>query len=271
MFCDSVVHKIAEMVDNEHLLKPLNNTYSMTDSRNISDILENWDYDSQSIRARLVAGQNGNTDVLQMRIEMGVIQMETEGRPDGYRPEGFATYLDYLLQEEIARGDDWTLNDEQCIEVDREFMQFYQRRISWLSIKEYDHVMQDADHTLALMDFCKRHSPDDGWTIVHEQYRPFVIFHRTQAAAYHQLNEATPQAAIECINDGLGTIRKLFTEHDLEEHFEEDELVSQLRDIREALRTEYSVGKTLHEQLAEAIASEQYERAAEIRDQLSKS
>ena len=157
------------------------------------------------------------------------------------------------------------------MEVDREFMQFYQRRISWLSIKEYERVMADADHTLALMDFCKRHSPDDGWTIVHEQYRPFVLFHRTQAAAYHQLNETTPQAAIQCINDGLHTIKNIFAEHDLEEHFDEDELVSQLREIRESLRNEYSVGKTLHEQLAEAIASEQYERAAEIRDQLSQS
>ena len=243
----------------------------MTDSRNISDILDNWDYDSQSIRARLVAGRNGASDVIQMRVEMGVIQMETEGRPDGYRPEGFATYLDLLLQEEISRDEQWTLDDEQCMEVDREFMQFYQRRISWLAIKEYARVMVDADHTLALMDFCKRHSPDDGWTIVHEQYRPFVLFHRTQAAAYHQLNEATPQAAIQCINNGLHTIKDIFTEHDLEEHFDEDELVSQLRDIRESLRTEYSVGKTLHEQLAEAIASEQYERAAEIRDQLSQS
>ena len=195
--------------------------------------------------------------------------METEGRPDGYRPEGFATYLDFLLQEEIARSDKWTLDEEQCVEVDREFMQFYQRRISWLSIKEYERVICDADHTLALMDFCKRHSPDDGWTIVHEQYRPFVLFHRTQAAAYQQLNETTPQAAIECINEGLNTIRSIFAEHELEEHFEEDELVTQLRDIRESLRTEYGVGKTLHEQLAEAIAREQYERAAEIRDKLS--
>tara|TARA_B100000945_G_C20408112_1_gene611153 strand:- start:1492 stop:2223 length:732 start_codon:yes stop_codon:yes gene_type:complete len=241
----------------------------MTDSRNITDILENWGYDSQSIRARVVAGQNGNADVLQMRVEMGIIQMETEGRPDGYRPEGFATYLDFLLQEEIARSDKWTLDEEQCVEVDREFMQFYQRRISWLSIKEYERVICDADHTLALMDFCKRHSPDDGWTIVHEQYRPFVLFHRTQAAAYQQLNETTPQAAIECINEGLNTIRSIFAEHELEEHFEEDELVTQLRDIRESLRTEYGVGKTLHEQLAEAIAREQYERAAEIRDKLS--
>ncbi|MBA62447.1 MAG: DNA helicase UvrBC [Planctomycetaceae bacterium] len=241
----------------------------MTDSRNITDILENWGYDSQSIRARVVAGQNGNADVLQMRVEMGIIQMETEGRPDGYRPEGFATYLDFLLQEEITRSDKWTLDEEQCVEVDREFMQFYQRRISWLSIKEYERVICDADHTLALMDFCKRHSPDDGWTIVHEQYRPFVLFHRTQAAAYQQLNETTPQAAIECINEGLNTIRSIFAEHELEEHFEEDELVTQLRDIRESLRTEYGVGKTLHEQLAEAIAREQYERAAEIRDKLS--
>ena len=243
----------------------------MADSRNISDILQDWDYDSQSIRARIVAGQDGEEDVLQMRVEMGIIQMAVDGRPDGIRPEGFATYLDYLLQEEISQGNEWDLNDEQCMEVDREFMQFYQRRISWLSIKEYQQVVRDADHTLALMDFCKRHSPDDGWTIVHEQYRPFVLFHRTQAAAYHQLNESTPQAAIECINDGLNTIRSIFESHDLEEHFDEDELVSQLRDIRESLRDEYSVGKTLHEQLADAIASEQYERAAEIRDQLSQS
>jgi len=243
----------------------------MADSRNISDILQEWDYDSQSIRARIVAGQDGEADVLQMRVEMGIIQMAVDGRPDGIRPEGFATYLDYLLQEEISQGNEWDLNDEQCMEVDREFMQFYQRRISWLSIKEYQQVVRDADHTLALMDFCKRHSPDDGWTIVHEQYRPFVLFHRTQAAAYHQLNESTPQAAIECINDGLNTIRSIFESHDLEEHFDEDELVSQLRDIRESLRDEYSVGKTLHEQLADAIASEQYERAAEIRDQLSQS
>ena len=243
----------------------------MADSRNISDILQDWDYDSQSIRARIVAGQDGEADVLQMRVEMGIIQMAVDGRPDGIRPAGFATYLDYLLQEEISQGNEWDLNDEQCMEVDREFMQFYQRRISWLSIKEYQQVVRDADHTLALMDFCKRHSPDDGWTIVHEQYRPFVLFHRTQAAAYHQLNESTPQAAIECINDGLNTIRSIFESHDLEEHFDEDELVSQLRDIRESLRDEYSVGKTLHEQLADAIASEQYERAAEIRDQLSQS
>ena len=243
----------------------------MADSRNISDILQGWNYDSQSIRARIVAGQDGEADVLQMRVEMGLIQMAVDGRPDGIRPEGFATYLDYLLQEEISHGNEWDLNDEQCMEVDREFMQFYQRRISWLSIKEYQQVVRDADHTLALMDFCKRHSPDDGWTIVHEQYRPFVLFHRTQAAAYHQLNESTPQAAIECINDGLNTIRSIFESHDLEEHFDEDELVSQLRDIRESLRDEYSVGKTLHEQLADAIASEQYERAAEIRDQLSQS
>lgn len=243
----------------------------MTDSRDISDILEDWSYDSQSIRARIVAGQNGDADVLQMRIEMGIIQMKTEGRPDGHRPKGFATYLDYLLQEEITQGGEWTLDEEQCVEVDREFMQFYQRRISWLAIKEYEDVIRDADHTLALMDFCKRHSPDDGWTIVHEQYRPFVLFHRTQAAAYQQLNNTTPQAAIQCINDGLNTIKKIFTDHDLEEHFDEDELVNQLREIRESLRTEYSVGKTLHEQLADAIASEQYERAAEIRDKLSQS
>ena len=43
--------------------------------------------------------------------------------------------------------------------------------------------MKDADHSLAFMDFVKKYSPNDEWTLSHEQYRPFILFHRTQAAA----------------------------------------------------------------------------------------
>jgi len=60
----------------------------------------------------------------------------------------------------------------------------------------------------------------------------------------------------------------VFVEHEIEEHFEEDELVMQLRETRESLRTDYHVGLTLNEQLEKAIAAEQYERAAELRDQI---
>ncbi|MBT7253470.1 MAG: hypothetical protein HN882_00580 [Planctomycetaceae bacterium] len=150
-------------------------------------------------------------------------------------------------------------------------MQFYQRRISWLKLKEYSNVIRDANHTLALMDFCEEYSPGESWEMSHEQYRPFVLFHRTQADALQALQATTPEDAIERINAGLTCIQEVFEQHGIVEHFEDDELVNQLRETRESLRTEYEIGMTLNEQLEQAIHDEQYELAAELRDQIGAS
>jgi hypothetical protein len=77
-------------------------------------------------------------------------------------------------------------------EVDREFVQFYHRRVCWLTLRAFDRAVKDADHTLALMDFCLEHSPDDQWLMSQEQYRPFVLFHRIQAAALSKLEHQAP-------------------------------------------------------------------------------
>ncbi len=81
------------------------------------------------------------------------------------------------------------LSDEQCQEADREFIQFYHRRVCWLSLREFQRAVKDADHSLAFMDFVKKCSPNDEWTLSHEQYRPFILFHRTQAAALSLLED----------------------------------------------------------------------------------
>ena len=60
-----------------------------------------------------------------------------------------------------------------------------------------------------------------------------------------------------------------FAKHEAEEHFEEHEMVVRLIKMREDLRDRYKIGRTLQEQLDEAIAKEQYELAAMLRDQLS--
>jgi hypothetical protein len=241
----------------------------MTDSRDIAQLLEDWEFEPGTIGVRLVS--LANRDVIQMRVEMGVLQMETGDRPDGQRPSGMATYLDFLIAEKVAHGADWKLSGEHYAEVDREFMQFYQRRISWLQLKEYANVVRDANHTLALMDFCEKYSPDESWGVSHEQYRPFVLFHRTQADALQALQATTPENAIERINAGLNCIQEVFAQHEIVEHFEDDELVNQLRETRESLRAEYEIGMTLNEQLEQAIHDEQYELAAELRDQIGTS
>ena len=241
----------------------------MSQPEHFDDLLRDWSYEPQVLAVRMVTGSDGR-DVLQMRIDMGALQLELEGRPDGSRPHGFATYYDYLVSESKRFGDEFVIDDDQANEVDREFVQFYHRRICWLRLQDYERAIHDADHTLVLMDICKKYSDDDQWTLSHEQYRPFVLFHRTQAAALASLDQGGPEEAIQTINRGLDTLREVFEEYDAEEHFEDDELVARLLDLRETLRKEYEVGKTLHEQLAEAVASEQYELAARLRDELAK-
>ena len=241
----------------------------MSNSEHIDDVLRDWPYEPQALSVRIVEGSDGR-EVLQMRIDMGELQLEMEGRPDGTRPEGAETYYDYLVGEALRFGTEFVLSEDQCNECDREFVQYYHRRICWLRLQNYERAIADADHTLMLMDFCKQHSPDDQWTLSHEQYRTFVLFHRAQAAALSKLDASGPEAAIEAINQGLDQMKTVFEEYEAEEHYEEDELVLRLQDLRETLRKEYEVGKTLHEQLADAVAAEQYELAAKLRDELAK-
>ncbi|MEM7314563.1 MAG: UvrB/UvrC motif-containing protein [Planctomycetota bacterium] len=241
----------------------------MEEGQSLDKILKNWDFDPGSVSVRMVKADDGR-DVIQMRIELGVLQLETTGRPDGWKPEGADTYFDHLLELEMSDGDEFEFTDEQCFECDREFVQFYHRRICWLAMQEYDKAVLDADHTLGLMDMCLRHSSDEQWKLTHEQYRPFVLYHRVQASAMHKLVDDDAEGAIQAINLGLDQLQAIYERHEISEDFEEDELAARLIDLRESLRDQFDVGRTLREQLADAVASEQYEQAARIRDEIQK-
>lgn len=275
---------------------------SAQEPEHIDHILQSWPYEPSTLSVRIRPGADGR-DKLQMRLDLGLLQLETEGRPDGTRPGGKATYLDYLIdlesrwepgsgveeeaepegeapefdgnqeeEEEAAAptNDRFRMNSKQCGEADREFVQYYHRRLCWLAMREFTKAMVDADHTLRLMDFCRDHSPDEEWTMSHEQYRPFVLFHRTQAAALAQLEAGKgAEASVEAINDGLELIKEVFVDHEAEEEYESDELVTRLVEMREGLRKQFDVGSTLEEQLRDAVANEKYELAAKLRDELA--
>ncbi len=240
----------------------------MNTKKHFDELLRDWSFHPQMLGVRLVKGSDGR-DVIQMRVDLGILQMETLGRPDGLRPEGMPDFLSVLLSAE--RDDDcFEMSEEQCFEADREFVQFYHRRISWLRLQQFYRAVADADHTLALMDVCRDHSPDEDWTMSHEQYRPFVLFHRTQAAALSALDDDQPAKAIEEISNGLESIRAVFEEHDAADAFDDDEMVARLRELSDKLRHDYSQEPTLEEKLDDAVKTEQYELAARLRDELAK-
>jgi hypothetical protein len=240
-----------------------------SESNSIDGILKQWPFDPHSVSVRVLA--LADREVIQLRIDLGLLQLEVDNRPDGWRPGGEPTYLQFMRQKAQQQSDSFSLDEEQCGEIDREFVQFYHRRVCWLQLKRFDAAILDADHTIALMDFCKLHSPNEDWTVSHEQYRPFVLYHRTKAAALRCFeNNAGAEQAIEEINQGLEQLRQVFADFEVEEQFDEDELVQRLSEFRETIRTEYSVGRTLRERLSDAIAAEQYELAAKLRDQLTR-
>jgi hypothetical protein len=239
-------------------------------SRDFDALLRDWEFKAGMVQARLVRTRN-NREVIQVRVDLGMLQIETEGRPDGTRPHGFETYFDYL-QHLAAKAEDagheFSLSDDHGEEADREFTQFYHRRIAWLTLRAFDKAIADADHTLAFMDFVRDHAPNDEYRLAHEQYRGFVLFHRTQAAAAKAVEEDDPEAAVDAILTGLKQIRSFFAEHDLEEQTEDDGMVRQLRKLEKSLRDMHGIEETLQEQLDKAIANEEYETAARLRDAL---
>lgn len=235
----------------------------------IDPLLRKWPYDPESLNVRVVRGSDGR-DVLQMRVDLGVLQLECDGRPDGERPGGYETYYDFLVAKTMGKAEEFQLNGNHCREVDREFVQFYHRRLCWLRLQEYRHAVRDAQHTLALMDFCRDHSDDEQWVLSHEQYRPFVLLHRIQAESLAELEEEGHEAAVAVIDQGLQEIRDFFIEYEAEEKYEEDEIVQRLREFRDSLREQFDRHFRLGKELEAAIAAEEYERAAEIRDQMAR-
>jgi hypothetical protein len=239
-------------------------------SRDFDALLRDWEFKPGMVQARLVRTRN-NREVIQVRVDLGMLQIESEGRPDGTRPHGFETYFDYLQSlatRAEAAGNEFTLSEDHGEEADREFTQFYHRRIAWLTLRAFDKAIADADHTLAFMDFVRDHAPNDDYRLAHEQYRGFVLFHRTQAAAAKAVEEDDPEAAVDAILTGLKQIRSFFAEHELEEQTEDDGMVRQLRKLEKSLREMHGIEETLQEQLDKAIANEEYETAARLRDAL---
>src|SRR5450755_2250645 len=67
-------------------------------SKDITPVLKSWEYEAGTINVRKVTGLDGNPK-LQMRLDLGLLQMEMTGRPDGDRPHGRESLLDFYEEQ----------------------------------------------------------------------------------------------------------------------------------------------------------------------------
>ena len=72
----------------------------------LNSLLEGWPHEPGQIRVRKIQGMDGR-EKIQLRLDLGLIQMETTGRPDGLRPNGCESLLDWHRERaEAADAED---------------------------------------------------------------------------------------------------------------------------------------------------------------------
>jgi hypothetical protein len=191
--------------------------------KDISHILNSWNYESDSLVIRKIEGDDGK-EKMQIRIKMGLLQMEVEGRPDGKTPHGLKSLLDFyksMIQRHVSEPSgikgDFMLTEEDMEELDEEIMQYYHRRICFFALGDYIHAKSDAEHNLGLMDIIRDHCDDKDYIESHEKYRPFVIMERARAAGLESIKKADYASAMKVVSDAIHTIEGIYAERGISE------------------------------------------------------
>lgn len=244
-------------------------------TKDLNEILEGWEYEGlDRVVARKIVGLDGKEKV-QLRIEMGVLQMEMNGRPDGTQPYGYESLLDYY-QSRLARHrrlgseSEFQLSHEECVELQRESMQYYHRRISLLAVKEFNRAAADAEHNLHVLDLLKEHAahPDD-W-MRSEQYRAFIMSHRVRALTLASLDRGRYQEALQWLEEGINEIKQVFEGWGRSDLTDGSPELASLEHLKTEIlnRKPITRRERLERALRDAIEREEYETAAQLRDQL---
>ncbi len=240
----------------------------------ITSALENWPFHYDGVSARRILGDDGKHKV-QLRLDLGLLQMEMDGRPDGRRPQGKESYLEYHLERQRAYKDakgtaeGFALTGEECEELRREAMQYYHRYVAFSTLNDYDRLIRDTTRNLQLADLFWNHAPgDDRWSL--EPFRPYLIMMNTRGKAMQSLEVQDYTAALLQIRTGIRLLEDFFRKHGREELIPHCDEIKSLRkwagEIDE--KREPTLKEKLEKQLAEAVHEENYERAARLRDRL---
>lgn len=70
----------------------------------LSPILDGWPFEPGTINVRIVRGLD-QLPKIQVRLDLGIIQMNIDGRPDGQHPHGFSSLLEYFEARADEAGD----------------------------------------------------------------------------------------------------------------------------------------------------------------------
>ncbi len=243
----------------------------------IRPVLENWPYRPNEISVRRIAGRDGRQKI-QLRVDLGLLQMEMTGRPDAIRPHGFASLLhwhkDRLEKHQRQSGTDvgFLLTPQECEALREEALLYYQRYLSLFVLQDYRGVERDTARNIEAADLCRQYATETADQLALEQYRPYVLMMNHRATALRLLQQGKPGMAVAAIDEGIHLIQRFFEEYNHREAAEDSREIGVLRALRREIADKAPARRLedLQQKLLEAVQSERYEEAAQLRDQINR-
>ena len=243
----------------------------------ISVVLASWEYDvRQEMMVRRIQG-NDQRMKIQMRLDLGILQMEEEGRPDGKKPHGRDSLLEYFetvverMKRKYGTAADFSLDKDDLYSLQQEGVQYYYRYLCFFQLGDYVRAERDTARNLRLFDFVKRYAADRQYVEEFEQYRPYVLMMNTRAKVLNALKSKDSNRAVNEIHQGIYKIESVYEKGELSKGYSRTE-VAFLKNWAEEIAKKYTPSKKqrLEEELKAAIANEEFEKAAKIRDKLNR-
>jgi hypothetical protein len=244
-------------------------------SKDLRQITGDWPHEPGQVNVRKIRGLD-NRPKIQMRVDLGVLQMETEGRPDGQRPFNHESLLEYhrsrLEAHKRRNGTElgFALTPEECRAIRDESLQYYQRYLAYFALEEYDSVVRDTQRNLDVLDLCAQYGEDEADRLALEGYRPYIVMMNTRGRALAAMGNGAFLTALAHVERGLGSTRDFFKKFADLKAFHQSTEVAILKALRREIRKQLPVDpiRKLKQQLADAVAEERFEDAAQIRDNL---
>jgi hypothetical protein len=240
----------------------------------LSRLLRDWPHEPGRVNVRLIRGEDGRSKI-QVRVELGVLQLEMTGRPDGLRPEGRESFLDLVrerLEVHAGSGDPepFLLTGDDCAALREESVQYYHRYVALFVLEDFQSVVRDTSRNLEVFELCHRYGESQQDRELLEQFRPYVLMMRTRAEASLAMRAGQARAALAAIDRGLDELRAVFERRGQAQRFDEASEVQVLRGLRDMLvpKLPSSQRMELEDRLRAALAAENYELAAILRDEL---
>ena len=242
----------------------------------ITQALRGWAFEPGQVNVRLIRGNDGKPK-LQLRLDLGLLQMELEGRPDGKRPHRKATELEFLRrkltvhQKKTGSDSGFSLTSRDCAALREESAMFYHRYLSLFVLEQYEAVIRDTQHNIDVLDLCHRYGRNEYDRMCLEPYRPYILMMNVRAKACEALREGYVKTAIAYLRGGIRQIAKLAPAEERRKFLRSSNEAKILLDMLKQIRAQLPPDPrdVLLKRLGEAVKAERYEEAASLRDQLN--